>query len=717
MNRNRQHWIATCIALVACAAAIAPAMGAGLLVADGGFGGAMEIVSHDVRVTINNGVAVTEIEQVFRNTEQRQVEALYTFPVPRGASVSNFNMWINGKEMIGEVVEKQRARQIYDSYKQKRRDPGLLEQVDYRTFEMRIFPISAAAEQRVRLTYSQELKPDGTWATYVYPLATSTRKDVNAAVVGRFSMTMRINSEIPITDIESSSHPKAFAVARHTEHFAEASMETTGGDLGRDVVVAYQVKRPHTGIDIITSKQGREDGYFLLTLTAGEELAKAAAPMDYVFVLDISGSMQNDGKLAASIDAVRAFVNALGDGERFEVMTFNVQPAMLFSQLSPVNDESKRKAADFLTTRQAQGGTSLKPALTAAYRYAQGNADRQTNIVILSDGMTEQDERAQLIQLITQRPEGVRVFCIGVGNDVNRPLLDQLAERTGGLAAFISRGDDFARQAQAFRRKLMHPAASDVKLTFEGGDVYDVEPAQLPNLYYGAPMTVYGRYRNAGDAPVLLTATVNGQRIEQRVALNLPDQNADNPQIERMWAWKRIDALLKQADGEGSRQSVIPQVVTLGEGYSIATEYTSFIVLENDAEYQRWNIERKNALRVERDRAASEKLAGQLDRLRDKAVEAIGPVPAEAAHKEVADARPVLRQITQAQPVVQPQNTQRSNGVDLDFGGGGSGGGGAIDPLTLGLAVGAIGVAGWLKKRKNTGDRGTQSRDHGQDSE
>ncbi|MFA7236999.1 MAG: VIT and VWA domain-containing protein [Phycisphaeraceae bacterium] len=679
MNRNRQHWIATCIALVACAAVIAPAAhGAGLLVADGGFGGALEIVSHDVRVTLNNGVAVTEIEQVFRNTEQRQVEALYTFPVPRGASVSSFSMWINGREMVGEVVEKQRARQIYDSYKQKRRDPGLLEQVDYRTFEMRIFPIPAAAEQRVRLTYSQELKPDGTWATYVYPLATSTRKDVNAAVVGRFSMTMRINSEIPITDIESGSHPKAFAVARHAEHFAEASMETTGGDLGRDVVIAYQIKRPHTGIDIITSKQGREDGYFLLTLTAGEELAKAAAPMDYVFVLDISGSMRNDGKLATSIDAVRAFVNALGDGERFEVMTFNVQPAMLFSQLSPVNDETKRQAADFLTTRQARGGTSLKPALAAAYRYAQNNADRQTNVVILSDGMTEQAERAQLIQLITQRPEGVRVFCIGVGNDVNRPLLDQLAERTGGLAAFISRGDDFARQAQAFRRKLMHPAASDVKLTFEGGDVYDVEPAQLPNLYHGAPLTVYGRYRNPGDAPVLLTATVNGQRIEQRVTLNLPEKNADNPQIERMWAWKRIDSLLKQADGEGSsggRQNVIPQVVTLGEGYSIATEYTSFIVLENDAEYQRWNIQRKNALRVERDRAAGEKLAGELDRLRDKAAEAIGPAPGNVS-KEVADARTMPRQQAQQLPgaAVQPQNTQRSNGVDLDFGGGGGSG-------------------------------------------
>lgn len=100
---------------------------AGLLIADSGFGGVLEIKEHDVAVTINNSIAVTKVTQVFHNTESRQVEALYTFPVPKGASVANFSMWINGKEMVGEVLEKKRAREIYESYKQTRKDPGLLE--------------------------------------------------------------------------------------------------------------------------------------------------------------------------------------------------------------------------------------------------------------------------------------------------------------------------------------------------------------------------------------------------------------------------------------------------------------------------------------------------------------------------------------------------------------------------------------------------------------
>src|SRR5262245_5489465 len=116
---------AMCCALLAgiLPAASNRANAAGLLIADGGFGGRLEIKEHDVKVTINNGIAVTNVTQVFHNTEKRQVEALYTFPVPKGASVANFSMWINGKEMVGEVVEKQRAREIYNSYKQTRRDP------------------------------------------------------------------------------------------------------------------------------------------------------------------------------------------------------------------------------------------------------------------------------------------------------------------------------------------------------------------------------------------------------------------------------------------------------------------------------------------------------------------------------------------------------------------------------------------------------------------
>src|SRR5262245_29833853 len=129
LNSMKSKMIKAGGALLMAAAAfgvqnVMPARAAGLLIADGGFGGVLEVKEHEVQVTINNGLAVTKVTQVFHNTEKRQVEGLFTFPVPKGASVANFSMWINGKEMVGEVLEKQRAREIYNSYKQQRRDPG-----------------------------------------------------------------------------------------------------------------------------------------------------------------------------------------------------------------------------------------------------------------------------------------------------------------------------------------------------------------------------------------------------------------------------------------------------------------------------------------------------------------------------------------------------------------------------------------------------------------
>jgi Ca-activated chloride channel family protein len=667
-----------------------PAHAAGLLVADGGLGGVLAIERHEVHVTIDNGIAVTEVLQTFRNTESRVVEALYTFPVPRGASVSGFSMWVDGKEMVGEVVERERARQIYDSYKEQRRDPGLLEQADYKTFEMRIFPIAAGAEQRVRIVYYQELDFDADWATWVYPLATATRAGLDARTQGPFSLDLDIESEVPIVAVESPSHGPELVVAQHGENVAQASLEQSEGDLQRDVVVSIHAARPRTGIDLVASRAKGADGFFLLTLTAGEELAKTVEAMDYAFVLDVSGSMDDDGKLALSRDSLGAFVRALAPEDRFELIAFNVAPKAAFGTLRQANDDAKGQADAFLGSQQARGGTFLEPALRAAYRLQQ--PDRVLNVVILSDGMTEQAERRELLRLAAQRPPRTRLFTIGIGNDVDRQLLEQLAADAGGLAAFVSRGDDFARQARAFQRKLRRPAMTHVEIALDGCGAYDLEPPTLPALYHGMPVRLYGRYRQAGQATLTLRGTVGGEPIERKLPLDFPAA-AENAEIERMWAWKRVDRLLEEAEKAGDRKSARDEVVRLGEAFSIVTEHTSFLVLENDAEYQRWKIERRNALRSEREgqklarlreRFAALRRGGDGEGLGPEAVEAPAVVPAGLPAKT-----------TSAQQQWAPtRSAAPRRGRDVDLGGG------AFDPLSAALALGLAGAAAAERRRR-----------------
>ena len=694
MKKNLTHYTnRILVGLVATGLTLSTARAAGLLIADGGLGGQLAIEEHSVDVIINNGIAVTHVTQRFRNLEKRQVEALYTFPIPKQASVANFSMWINGKEMIGEVLEKQRAREIYNSYKRVKRDPGLLEQNDFKNFEMRIFPIAAGAEQRVQVTYYQELEIDHDQMTYLYPLATTADGKAITEQTGKFSISINARSVVPIKSVSSPSHDPQFVMATHSESVTQCSLETTDGTLARDVVLNWDLSRPHTGLDLLTSRSEEEDGYFFVTITAGEDLKKLDTGMDYIFLVDVSGSMANDSKLIMSKRSVDAFVEALGPNDRMELITFNISPKPLFKGLRDVTPRTTQQATEFLGTESARGGTSLKPALDTAYRYS--DPDRRLNVVILSDGMTEQRERSQLLALLKQRPSNCRVFCVGVGNEVDKPLLQQLADETGGLAAFVSRGDDFTRQAESFRRKLTRPAARDLTLTISSGvEVYDVVPQKLPDLYHGSPIRIYGRYRGDGQAQVGIAGNVQGVAFKKSAGLPFPEIDPDNPEIERMWAWHRIDQLLREADRKGSRDSVTEAIVALGETYSIVSQYTSFLVLENDAEYRRWKIKRSNVRRLERDRKAQRKVREELVAIRDKAIAEIGP---EAARKQAKTPKPTASpvstspQVASRQPA--PQPTARRRSQSWDFGGGGSG---PIGPLFLA----ALAIAKRFKKRK-----------------
>jgi Ca-activated chloride channel family protein len=693
-DRLRRYLVLSAVAAAIALTTASPpsASAAGLLVADGGFGGVLEIKEQDVRVTINNSIAVTQIDQVFVNTENRQVEALYTFPVPREASVSNFSMWIAGKEMIGEVVEKERARKIYNSYKQKKRDPGLLEQVDFKQFEMRIFPIAAGAEQRIRIEYYQELPVDHDWATYVYPLATNANgRPIDTAVKGRFSLTVDVKSEVPIEELKSESHADDFAIVNHKSDYAQAALELTAGDLSRDIVMAIHTKRPRTGLDVVTSKPKGEDGYFMMTLTPGDDLSSTAEPMDYLFLLDISGSMARDEKLALSNKSVSAFVESLGQEDRFDCLAFNISPTPLFKELRPATKDNLGLAADFLSNQRARGGTVLRPAITAAYAYR--DDDRPLNVVLLSDGLTQAGEQAELMRLLDARPEGIRIFCIGVGNEVNRPLLSQMASQAGGSAAFVSTEDSFARQAQLMRQKLVRPAIQDLSVQFNGSEIHDVEPQVSGDLFYGTPLRMFGRYGSGGSVAVTLSGKVQGAAWSETVAMDLDSKDQGNSEIERMWAQKRIGRLLSiERSGKGTQRD---EIVRLSEGYSIVSPYASMLVLENDGEYKRWKIEQKNATRIVRDRAARDNVQQRLAELRRQSADDFKLASADKSTAQPAQAGNPNPTAVRQPPRVQDQ----SRGVDLNIGGGG-GGGGAIEPVTACISLGAVGAAAWAERRR-----------------
>jgi hypothetical protein len=242
-----------------------------------------------------------------------------------------------------------------------------------------------------------------------------------------------------------------------------------------------------------------------------------------------------------------------------------------------------------------------------------------------------------------------------------------------------------------------------VKIDFAGLDVYDLEPKQLPNLYHGMPVRLYGRYRGDGAVDVRVQAEINGSPIDQSVEAAFPANEPGNPELQRMWAWHRVDGLQKGADRSGSRSAVIDEIIRLGETYSIVTEYTSFIVLENDAEYARWKIDRKNLLRTTRDRKQQQIVQAGLDAIRDKAMADLGPQAAErnlASNDRASSSGPVANRAPgQAPSSPQSRNLDFSSG---ERNSGRGGGGGAFDPITgaITLALAGMGAAAARRRRR-----------------
>jgi len=604
---DKSKWLAiSLLAALAGAWSTNAALAAGILTPVGSQQ-SLAIESQKIDVHINNGVAVTTVTQVFRNSAAQPLEALYTFPVPREASVSNFSMWINGKEVIGEVLERQQARQIYQQVTRvERKDPGLLEQVDYKTFEMRVFPVPARGAQQVQITYYQPVDYDSGFGTYVYPLEMD---EAASRLTGELSLMVDVKSAIPLKRTWSPSHGEALVTAEMGPGRYRAGIEEAQGNLDRDFVLVYELERERMGLDLITSRSKSEDGYFMLLVTPGSAFDEPRKQVNVTYVLDVSGSMGLGGKLDVARRAVIEGLKAMRQGDTFNVIAFNIAPISLAPQPLPATDENRQSAFDFLQSLEGRGGTDLMPALEQAMTMQAVGA--RNAVLLLSDGQaTGVNDNGGFLAAIRRGPAGTRIFSFGIGNEINRPLLDRLAIETGGLADYLSGQDEVERKLTLMQRKLASPAAENLKLSIEGIEISDLCPQQPPNLFRGQQLALLGRYRGAGEAKLTLTGDFLGKREALTAKLDFPETNADNPELERMWAWRKVDGLMNQIREQGESAGVKKQIIELGTQYSIVTPFTAFLVLENEAAYQRFSIERRNLRRVENERSAAERQRG-----------------------------------------------------------------------------------------------------------
>jgi Ca-activated chloride channel family protein len=617
---------------------IGSAGAAGLLTpVDGGLP-PLSIKEHHVDVVVEDGYAVTTVEQVFHNPHARDLEANYSFPVPEKGAVAEFTLWIDGKPVTGEVLEKQAARQIYEAERAAGRDAGLTEQDGYRTFDVHVAPVRARGETRLRLVYLQPAHVDTGIGRYVYPLedgGVDERKlafwTANEAVTEAFSFDLQLRSSYPVEAVRVPGQSAAVTRTGEGEwrvqlgsrieagEVAEAGAATgvpSGGPiavpgqpvfkLDKDLVVYWRHEAGLPGsVDLVAHKPNAEGrGTFMMAITPGDDLEPITEGRDWVFVVDVSGSMQ--GKYATLVDGMQRALNKLRPDDRFRIVLFNQTATELTPGFVEATPDQVRAFGAKLGKVTPGSSTNLFAGLQRGLDAL--DADRTSGLVLVTDGVANVGELRQrnFIELI--RRKDIRLFTLVLGNSANRPLLEAMTRASGGFAVAVSNSDDVVGQLLTATGKLTHAALHGVEVNIQGVKTADLSPQVIGSLYRGQQLVLFGHYWGDGMATVAVNGRLSGEDKQYKTRFDFPSVATENPEIERLWAFATIENLNQQIADYGEKADLKQAVVDLAKEYGLVTDYTSMLVVPEEV-FAQHGIARNNQARLANEAAARERRA------------------------------------------------------------------------------------------------------------
>ncbi len=545
----------------------------------------LQVAYVKVNTHIDDQLATTTIEQEFSNPYAARLEGTFVFPIPKDALIDKFTMDIDGKPAQAELLAADKARRIYEDIVRKLRDPALMEYAGRDIFKVRIFPIEPHSRKKVTISYTQLLKSDDGLVSYVLPLSTDK---FSAQPVKNVSVKVDLETRRPLKAIYSPSHK--VEVKRNGSTRATAGFESSEVQSGEDFALYFAPEKDEIGLNLLTHRIAGEDGYFLLLASPGVDTnSKRVIPKDVAFVLDTSGSMAGK-KLEQAKKALQFCVENLNEQDRFEIMRFSTEVEPLFDKLAEATKANRSKAEDFIKDLKPIGGTAiddaLQKALTLSPAGVSGNA-RVFVVVFLTDGrptIGTTDEDQILANARKRNDSRNRVFCFGIGTDVNTHLLDQLTEQARGFSQYVLPEEDIEVKVSNFFSRIKEPVLTNPTLNFTGDiRVTKTYPSSLPDLFKGEQLVLVGRYSGKGDSAILLEGAVDGAVKKFTYESKFPEESMDSSFIPRLWATRRVGYLLDEIRLHGENAELRDEVTELARKYGIVTPYTAYLIVEDES--------------------------------------------------------------------------------------------------------------------------------------
>lgn len=547
-----------------------------------------------VSTNINGVIAETYVTQTYTNEGSGPINASYVFPASSNVTVHGLKMTIGDQVVTARIKEKEEAKQEFEEAKSEGKSASLMEQQRPNVFTMDLANVMPGDVVRIELHYTEMVvSTEGTYE-FVFPTVVGPRyftpskeqdQDSDLWVetpylkegvkpAGKYNISVTLSAGVPIADVTSSSHK--IKVSKPNETTAKIDLsnpENYAGD--RDFILDYKLTGDEVHSGLMLGK-GEDENFFMLMVQPPERVkTENIPPREYIFVLDISGSMYGY-PLDTGKELITNLVSNLRETDSFNLILFSDELVQLANKSLPATAKNVKRATNLINRQDGGGGTELMPALEAALALpADKNIAR--SVVVITDGYLSGER--EVFDLIDKNITTTSFFSFGIGTSVNRYLIDGIATTGLGESFVVTDPSEASETAERFRTYIQSPVLTDIKVTYDGFDAYDIEPDKLPTLFAQRPIVVFGKWRGEPAGTIRITGKTGNKDYVQDISVADIKPDEANNAISYLWARTKVENLIDYGYNGEDPEAIKKEVTELGLKYSMMTPYTSFVAV------------------------------------------------------------------------------------------------------------------------------------------
>lgn len=543
---------------------------------------------------VGMGARVT-VRQEFKNTSETPIEAIYTFPLPHDAAIDRMNMVIGARIIHADIMRREKAKQVYDQAKQQGHTAALLDQETDNIFTQSVANIMPGQKVEVEISYVQLLKFEDGQYEFHFPMVVGPRflgaGTPNPAKVATPTLPYGVRSGQNVRlslDIHGGVPIRSFTSVLHQVNVNKIDGDTLHIELAnrkeipnRDFILRYKTAGDQVQDALFTTWDPVKGGYFALVLCPPAQTSdQVRGPKEMVFVLDQSGSQSGFPIEKSKILALK-LMDTMKPGDTFNVMGFSNNVNPLWPCPRPNTPENQDEARKFIKSIYANGGTELEKAIVASLS-PELDPNRLRIVLFNTDGYAGQEP--VILRNIQQYRGLSRLFTFGIGNSVNRSLIDAMSYEGRGGSEVVTLEEKADEAVARFAQRLESPVLVDIHAKFDGDLVQQVTPKQIPDVFSAKPVVIYGRYSHPGQTKLTLSGIAGGHEWSRVVSIDLPKGSADGNPVSSLWARTRLSELKSEsytAAAFGKKQDVSEQMTQIALDHRLMSEYTSFVAVDS----------------------------------------------------------------------------------------------------------------------------------------